>query len=196
MSYRLPLLLFLILLLANLIGCGDPRFSQSTTYGSTGWNSVGDEEAVPGVDHAMLRWCLHGDDLVYVVWIDYRGGGGTSSGGSGSSSAGKIHDQLRIESSDDQRFDFEYMLDTTTNEVHNTGSLRIGGVDYPLSNGALVLVSTQGADPKVKQIDLPASIITVLSDESSDEIDNDFEFETFATENSEINSFFKSHAGE
>ena len=35
---------------------------------------AGGEHAFPGIDHAMLRWFVRGEELTYVLWTDLPGG--------------------------------------------------------------------------------------------------------------------------
>ena len=189
-SYTLFLCLILLGSLA-LVGCSSRLASHTVTYGSTGWGSADAEQAVPGIDQAMVKWYMRDKQLIYVVWTDLSGAN-SSSGSSGDESAGVVHHQAHLESSDGGSFEFEYTLDTNNNDSSNTGAVKIDGIDYELKNGALVLVSTQRNKVKAKQLDLDPTVIDCIRDKSQSEESLRKAMKALANGHSDIREFFQS----
>jgi hypothetical protein len=190
LSYAIILCLLLLGFGLSPVGCSSRQRSDTVTYGSIGWESGDAEQAVSGIDQAMLAWCMRGEQLSYVVWTDLRGGGGSNSGSDGSSSSGLVHDQTHLNSSDGVRFDFEYTLDTNNKDSGNPGTVTIGGVDYPLKDGALVLVSTKGVE--VKQLDFGPTIIDQLHKKSQSPESLRKALKSLANDHPDVRGFFES----
>jgi hypothetical protein len=188
------LLLCLLLLASSLasVGCSSRRPLAWNTYGSIGWGSADAEQAVPGINQAMVKWYMRDKQLIYVVWTDLSGGGDTRASLGSSSSKLKIHHQAHLESSDGASFEFEYTLDTNNNDSSNAGAVKIDGIDYELKNGALVLVSTQRNKVKAKQLDLDPTVIDCIRNKSQSAESLRKAMKALANEHSEIREFFQS----
>ena len=170
------------------VGCRGSRGSSTVTHGSIGWESADKERSVPGIDYAMLRWYIRGEQLTYVIWTDLHGGGGSSSGSGGGSSSGLEHHQAHLDSRDGDRFEYEYKLDL---DDRGSGAITIDDANYNLKDGSLLLVSTQGKKLQVKQLDLGPSIIGLLRGKSQTEGPIRAAYKAMANDNSDVRSFFE-----
>ena len=188
-----PLFLCLLLLGSCLASCGchSQQDSHTITYGNTGWGSPDTEKAVPGIDQAMVQWYMRDQQPVYVVWTDLSGGN-SSSGSSGGESAGVVQHQTHLDSLDGTSFEFEYTLNANNPDSGDAGALKIDGIDYPLKNGALVLVSTQRDKVAVKQLDLGPTVIDCLQNQWPSQESFRKAMKALANEPSDIYRFFQS----
>jgi hypothetical protein len=147
---------------------------------------------VPGIDQAMIRWYSRGDDLVYVVWTDLPGGGGTSGGSSGNSNRSREHHETSVELSDGSRFRFEYLLDRKDKTA--AGDLLIADLTFDTRLGRLMLVSTGGETTEVQQLEIPSSVAAILQAEGNtpESLQNDLL--DFARKENELHAFFANKA--
>ena len=148
-----------------IVGCRKPGKTTSTTYGSVGWGSTQSESVTPGIDHAIVAWYLRGDRLAYLVWTDMKGDG-SSSGSSGSSSSGVEEHRTQLRSHSGEQLEFDWKLVTKNADGSDTGVITIAGVEYDIKNGSLFLVSTEGGEARVEQLEMPAAITELLRDKS------------------------------
>lgn len=128
------LLLGIFFLFGFLIGCS----AKSTPPGA---NSIGG--SVDGANYSYHYW---DEGLAILIWHDF------SYGAEGCSGTGSTEDpvyrlECSVEAQDGRRFEWE---------VHSsdgqTGDMWINGESYNLSQGTLFLVSSQGDDVKVNQL--------------------------------------------
>jgi hypothetical protein len=177
------------------LGCRPWRGPTTFTSGGVGWNSAEKEQSVPGIDHAVVRWYIRGEDLTYVIWTDLVGGAASGSGGTGGSSSGVERGRGHLDSSDGQRLEYEYIRDLHATGSANTGVITIGDVRYDLKHGSLLLVSTQANEIQVKQLDIDPSIVELLQDKSHTEGSMRAVFKAMANDNPGIGSFFEKVVG-
>ena len=188
-----PLFLWLLLLgsFTASFGCNSRQDSHTITYGNTGWGLSDTEEGIPGIDQAMVQWYIRDKQLIYVVWTDLSGGN-SSSGSKGGESGGVVQHQANLVSLDGDSFEFEYTLNTNDHESGDAGALKIDGIDYPLINGALVLVSTQRDQVTVKQLDLDPMVTDCVQNHWPSQESRQGAMKALANEPSNIHGFFQS----
>lgn len=180
------LAVFVVATLLLTLGCVADR-TETHTYGHVGWNATGDA-SVRGIDQAMIRWYTRDGKLVYVVWTDLPGGGGTSGGSSGHSTQEREQHETTVDLSDSSQFQFSYVRDLTDKGA--AGQLSIGDLTFDTGLGRLLLVSTQADRTKVKQLEIPSALVSILLTQGHTRESLQRELQQLVRQENELKNYF------
>ena len=159
----------------SALGCE----SKTTTYGFPGirWRSQ-DDDAVPGIDYAVVLTSLVNDHLMFVVWTDVdlgKDGLGRGASRTGPDSDGWFKYSMSI------RHDDLFVPFLWRTKDDKTGSVTIGGERFEMADGTWFLLSTQADPLAVKQLKRNTSKRQLTVDE----------FREMARTDEEIAEFFR-----
>jgi len=163
------------LLLIAVAGCQRtaPPAQPPTAGGSMGscsWSpSVTDTDPLPGIDQAYLWAWWVGNKPALLIWADVEKPNGRSVATPDGGFDGRLND-IPI-------------------KFHGkTKTVTIDGTDYEIANGSLFLISTQGENPVVKQLNRNVEELDILKADGTG-IDND-KLKVLARTDADIAAFF------
>ncbi len=183
-----------IVMWAVLIGGGsEPADQTPHRYVRASWHTSDNSDnttPVPGVDLAMVQWCIRDSNLTYLIWTDLDPAKGSSTGGGITRSAKHVRsDQHLMTFGDDKQIEHQFGLDLK--DPDDVGVVTIAGVDYGLNEGALFLISTQGPQLRVQQIPLDPRLSGLLLDETQTPESIKAALMAIARENTNVRAFFE-----
>jgi hypothetical protein len=137
--------------LGGSLGCSA---TAPTSYDATDTSVIwthGEGDGVPGIDDGALEFVKlttgAAEAPSFVIWSDLTSGSSGSSSRPGFGPGPAVIWTGHHDARDGRRLDFELTMGDG-----KSGRVTIAGVDYDLSQGELLLVSTQAARPVVSQV--------------------------------------------